>query len=71
MTAKNKTTAPIPIFINLDLLERNSVPIPLAILSTPTIKRTAAKITMAVRGASVGIAITVTEREMAADPIAI
>jgi hypothetical protein len=71
MMAKNNTTAPIPIFMILDFLERYSVPIPLAILSTPTVKRTIAKIIMAVIGASVGIAITAIERIMAADPIAI
>ena len=69
--AKNSTTAPIPIFIILDLLERYSVPIPLAILSTPTVNRTIAKIIIAVTGASLGTAITVIERIMAADPIAI
>jgi hypothetical protein len=35
------------------------------------VKRTIAKIIMAVIGASVGIAITAIERIMAADPIAI
>jgi hypothetical protein len=35
------------------------------------VNKTIAKITMAVTGASFGIAITVTERAMAADPIAI
>jgi hypothetical protein len=44
---------------------------PLAILSTPTVNRTMAKITMAVTGASYGIAITATERAMAAAPMAI
>lgn len=43
----------------------------LAILSTPTVNRTMAKITMAVTGASYGIAITATERAMAAAPMAI
>jgi hypothetical protein len=69
--AKNKTTAPIPIFINLYFLERYSVAIPLATLSAPTVKSTIAKITIAVKGASFGTAITVIERIIAADPIAI
>jgi hypothetical protein len=69
--AKKSTTAPIPIFIILDLLERYSVPTPLAILSTPTVNRTIAKIIIAVTGASVGTTITDIDRIMAADPIAI
>jgi hypothetical protein len=69
--AKKSIIAPIPIFIILDLLERYSVPIPLAILSTPTVNRTIAKTTIAVMGASFGTTITVIDRIMAADPMAI